>query len=248
MNDNQELPTSVLYAISWIFSAYFLFSFLSKVDLTLPVPAIYYLFLIFGIALAFLPFMNKIKIGNLLELERQIKETKNEVKEFKEEVRQIMSIISTNVNTIGNLSNTINIQVPGRDELLEAKEGLNRSSDGSTLQKSEEIKNELFLEDEDTIMALARTRIRLEYLLRTILGKSTRIEEVPDNVKYLSFGQLYRRFLKEYPMHNDLESSFNYVGQICNAAIHAQKVSKNQALEALDLGAKLIAIIDTNFG
>jgi hypothetical protein len=60
----------------------------------------------------------------------------------------------------------------------------------------------------------------------------------------MSFGQLYRRFLKEYPEYANFESSFAYVGQICNAAIHAQRVSEGQASETLDLGAKLIAFLD----
>ncbi len=245
MMKNNELPIWLLTLISWLFSAYFLISFHLNVNLSQPVPTMYYLFLVLGVSLAFLPFMSKIKIGTLLELERQIKETKNEVKDFKEETRQMLSIISTNVNTIGNLSNTININLPKMGQLSQAKEAFVQQSDPETLQESEKIRDELSLESEDTILALAKTRIKLELLLRKILGK--RIKSVSGDskdIKYTSFGQLYRRFLKEYPEHTSLESSFAYVGQICNAAIHAQRVSEGQASEALDLGAKLIAFLD----
>lgn len=243
--NHKELPTWLLPLLSWLFSAYFLISFHFNVNFSQPIPTIYYLFLILGVSLAFLPFMNKIKIGTLLELERQIKETKNEVKDFKEETRQMLSVISTNVNTIGNLSNTINISIPGMAQLSQAKEKLVQQSDPETLRESETIKDELSLESEDTIVALAKTRIKLESLLRKILGKRFKnASEITKNIKYASFRPLYRRFLKEYPDYTNLENSFTYVGQICNAAIHAQRVPEEQASEALDLGANLIALLN----
>lgn len=244
--NNKELPTWLLAVFSWGFSAYLLILFHTKADLSNPstIPQIYYLFLFLGILLAFLPFLKRLKVGKLFELERDIRDAKNEVKEFKGEVRQMLSIVSTNINTIGNLTNTVTINVPGIGELLEEKEKLAQTSDNETLRASEEIKDELSLEGEDTIMALARTRIRLEYLLRNILGKGTRIEKLPKDIKFISLGQLYRRFLKEYPNYKNLENSFTYVGQICNAAIHAQRISEGQAREALDIGARLIAILN----
>lgn len=247
---NNELPNWLLIPISWLFSAYFLISFRWNVDLSQPVPTIYYLFLVLGVSFAFLPFMSKIKIGTLLELERQINETKNEVKDFKEETRQSLSIISTNVNTIGNLSNTIDIHLPGMDQLLKARANVDsfvtKSEKGSeTLSESEKIKDEIVLESEDTIMALAKTRIKLEILLRQILGKRLKtISGVSEDINYASFGKLYKRFMNEYPEHKNLGNSFAYVGQICNAAIHGQRISEGPASEVLDIGSKLIAILD----
>ncbi|NJD78098.1 MAG: hypothetical protein FIB08_13570 [Candidatus Methanoperedens sp.] len=158
----------------------------------------------------------------------------------------MISIISTNVNTIGNVSNTIKNYIgPGTAQLSQAKETLVDRSDSETLHESEKIKDEISIESEDTIVALAKTRIKLELLLRKILGKRIKsASEASENIKYMSFGQLYRRFLKEYADYANLERSFAYVGQICNAAIHAQRVSEDQASEALDLGARLIAILN----
>lgn len=243
---DKELPNWLLIIVSWGFSAYFLFTFHNGIDLANPsdIPQIYYLFLVLGVLLAFLPFLKRVKIWKLLELERDIRETKNEIKEFKTEFQQMLSIISTNINTMVNQTNTITVNVPGTGELLEAKEKLAQSSNEETKQASEEIKEELLLEDEDTIMALARTRIRLEYLLRTVLNKRLETEKSTENIKFMSLSRLYRIFSKKYPEYKNLEKSFNYVRQICNAAIHAQKVPEEQALEALNIGANLIAILD----
>jgi hypothetical protein len=98
-------------------------------------------------------------------------------------------------------------------------------------------------------MALARTRIQLERLLRQILGKKTQYDNKSfDDVKFISAGRLYRMFLKEYPEFRYLEPSFEYVLRICNAAIHGQQVPSGQAQEALEIGAKLISTINDLVG
>lgn len=72
-------------------------------------------FLFLSLGLIFLPFLKSIKIGNWLELSREVKETKEEVKAFKQEIRQTVSMLSNTVNasvkqqvevTVFNLPNT----------------------------------------------------------------------------------------------------------------------------------------------
>ncbi len=240
-----EVPGWLFPLFSWVFAAYLVILFHLSTDI-LHQPAISegsYLLLILAIILVFLPFMKRLKFGTLFELERDIRETKKEMKDFKNEIRQSLSVISTSINTIGNVTSNISITIPGMAELLDAKEKLTQSSDAETLESSKEVKEELFLEGEDTIMALARTRIKLEYLLRKILGKRTLTPEVTKEIRFMTLGKLYRHFLKEYPKFRNLENSFTYVGQIANAAVHAQRLPEGQAQEALELGAKLIAIL-----
>ena len=50
-------------------------------------------------------------------------------------------------------------------------------------------------------------------------------------------------FVREHEEHAELEEPFNYVVQVCNAAIHAQRVQPSQAEEALDMGARIIAVL-----
>lgn len=159
-------------------------------------------------------------------------------------MRQLISVVSTSVNSISNLSSTTNVNIDFADLLKQAKEQLNQATVQPEAQEIQEVKRELLLDNEDTIMALARTRIQLEHLLRRSLGKRTQYSNKPQgDVKFLSAGRLYRMFLKEFDNYQYLEGSFDYVLKICNAAIHGQQVPASQAQEALELGARLISTL-----
>jgi len=153
-------------------------------------------------------------------------------------------VVSTSINTIGisNLANTTNININLQALLEKAKEELRQANHPAQEEEIQEIEDELLLEGEDTIMALARTRIRLEHLLRRILSKGEN-DEAPKDIKFMSASGLFRLFMKKHPEYKYLDNSFEYVLRACNAAIHAQSVSEGQAREALGIGASLIATL-----
>lgn len=193
-----------------------------------------------GFLLLLLPFFKKVKFGSV-ELEREIQETKQEVSDLKTEVRQQLLLISTNINTIGNLSNSLNIYLPDakqiQNEKLVMTEKLKKDSN-----EVKEIENELILPYEDKIMSLAQTRIRIEFLLRKILEKRLNyINTSGKPIKLMSLGQLTREFFKEYPQYSYMQRSFEYVIQVTNAGIHAQRVEETTINEVVGLGATLIA-------
>jgi hypothetical protein len=197
-----------------------------------------------GCSFFFLPFFKRIKIGKLLEIEREVEKTKGEIKEFKDEVRANLSLISTNINTIGNLSNQITVNLPGLADIEELKRRLDETTSPRAKEEVQGIRDELVLEGEDTVMALARTRIRIEHLLRRILGKRITVSIYPDKpIRFLTLQQMFRLFLLEHREYTHLEQPFSYVVQACNAAIHAQRVTQSQAEEALDIGARIIAVL-----
>jgi hypothetical protein len=243
--DTNQMPIWVLPVFSWLVSLYFFtgiaanFSFTPSPKFTANQTIILSLWLFF----AFLPFFTRIKIGKFLELEREIKKANTEIKEFKEEVRFNLSMVSTSINTIGNLSNQVTVNLPGIAALEEDKRKLDES-DPSSKRKAEEIREELTIEGEDTVMALARTRIRIEYLLRKILAKHpAALSYYAKPAKFLSQTQLIRAFLKEYESYSHLEKPFLNVMDVCNAAMHSQWVSNAQAGDSLDVGARIIAIL-----
>ena len=244
---NKETPSWLSVVITIVISLYLLILFHLTVNLANPqnIQPIHYLVLLLGVLIPLVPFIQKLRIGKIIELERNIQQQKEEVRDFKNEVRQLITVVSTSVNSISNLSNTTNLNFDFADLLKQAKEQLNQADAQPTPQEVQDVKRELLLDNEDTVMALARTRIQLERLLRQILGKKTQYEnKSSDDVKYLSAGRLYRMFLKEYPDYQYLETSFEYVLRICNAAIHGQQVPSGQAQEALEIGAKLISTIN----
>jgi hypothetical protein len=191
----------------------------------------------------FLPFFTKVKIGKLLELEREVKNTKEEVKDFKSEVRNSLSVISTNVNTIGGLSNQLTVNIPNPNELREVRKEVESNSPKMKVDEKQDDLEQVLLR-EDPALALAWTRIEIERLLRTVIGRDFHAWSAQRaDVKFATLPQLFDAFVSQHPGYHYLREAFRYVTQVCNAAIHAQFVSEDQAREALGLGGQVIAIL-----
>lgn len=242
---NNGMPAWGLPALSWLISFYFLVGFVANAGFppsrtVLTGDALYVLL---WLLFLFLPFFSRVKIGGFLELERQVDQAKQELREFKSEVRNSLSVLSTNVNTIGGMSNNVTVNIPGLQELREAREAVAKNSPDS-LEEARQVEEKLLIQSEDTTLALARTRIEIERYLRKILGKRVAFTDAQDRVKLMGARQLFEQFLREHPDQSYLRRSFRYVTQICNAAIHAQYVSDEQAQEALALGAQIIAALN----
>lgn len=241
------MPNWALPLFSWTVSFYFLLGFVAKMGFP-PSPVLSSTdatYLAVWLFFLFLPFFKKIKIGKILELEREVEQTKNEVKQLRESVQQNFSLMASSINTISNFSNQVTVNLPGTSAVEEDKRKLEKETENKTPQEIAEIKSELTLEDEDTIMALARTRIRIEHLLRSILGKRTRVEKFGDRpVKLMGLPQLFKLFAEEFPQHSELGGSVSYVNKVCSAAIHAQRLPQGSAEEALEMGARIISVLD----
>ena len=243
MNSKPErMPGWALPALSWLASFYFLLGFVVNVgfppDRKLLVGDA--LLVVLWLFFLFLPFFSKIKLGNILELERELEKAKDELQQFKSEVRNNMSVLSTNVNTIGRMSNQVTVNIPGLHELRQARQMVESEAPGAKVT-AEQVEERIALQSEDTTLALAKTRIEIERLLRQILGK--RLSASEEGVKFAGIGQLFDSFISQNNQFSYLRKPFRYVTQICNAAIHAQRVSDEQAQEALALGAQIIAVL-----
>lgn len=238
------LPQIPLYIICWGIGFYLLrqsairWSMDNEETLTTQLSFIFLL----SIFLILIPLVKSIKFLNVFELQREIKETKEEVKDFKTEIRQSLTLFSNSLNaSIGNMNNQITVHVPGVETLKKANRIVEEKGNFKSEISFDEIREELSIsDDEDTIMSLAKTRIKIESLLREILNKRTQFPSKPNEMKFLSLNDLYRQFTKEYPQQRYLTHSFKYVQQICNAAIHGMNISFGQAEEALELGARII--------
>lgn len=245
MNYGQISPWLTIL-ICVIDSIYLLCLFHSTVNLATPtnIPPMHYIILFLGALIPLVPFVQRLRVGKLIELERDIQNTKSEVKDFKNEVRQMISVVNTSINSISNLTNTTNLNFNFTDLLRQAKEELAHKPSPKLIEV-QRIKDELQLEDENTIMTLARTRIKLEYLLRKILGRQTSIpiEKQTEKIKFMTAEKLYKLFLQQYTEYDYLRNSFDYVLKICNAAMHGQIILDAQAEEALNLGARLISTL-----
>lgn len=245
-----SIPNWALPALSWLVSFYFLFGFCANVgfppDRKLLIGDA--LFVALWLIFLFLPFFSKIKIGSIVELERQVQQNKDELREFKAEVRNSVSVLSTNVNTIGGMTNQVTVNMPGLTQLREAKQMVDEKSSEETKQSAERIETRIALQSEDPTLALAKTRIDIERLLRNYVGKRPTTSHVDEPTRFAGINQLFQIFLAQNEEFTYLIQPFRYVTQICNAAIHAQRVSDEQAQEALALGAQIIAVLEKYSG
>ncbi len=240
-----KMPDWALPAFSWFVSFYFLSGFVANVGFP-PDRSIFSgdaLYAFLWLFFLFLPFFRRIKIGSVLELEREIEKTKDELKDFKTEIRNSMSVLSTNVNTIGKMTNQVTVNVPGSSELREARRMVEFEAPPAAKETAAQVENRILVQGDDSALALVKTRIEMERLLRKILGKSTTLQATDEALKFISMRSLFALFLAEYPLYKYLSTPFRYVTQIGNAAIHAQQVSDEQSREALALGAQIIAVL-----
>lgn len=247
---------NAMCAISWVVAAYFGVGFVVKAgfppkpDLLIADALFVALFLFF----LFLPFFNKIKIGSWLELQREVKEAKKEVsaakeelREFKTEVRNSLTVVSTTLNNQRQQTHVVvNNSAPEPATLREQQQKIEAAFQAPQLEaRAEKYAMEAKAqEDEDVAYVLAKVRIDIERLLRTILGRRVQTLSSGINViRMASLRQLFDELIKSDAQYKSLYESFNYVNRVCNAAIHGQIVSTEQAAEGLKLGALIIDIL-----
>lgn len=87
--NDAKMPTWGLLALSWLISIYFFLGFVVKMGFlpSSPITTTEGTYLFLWLFFLFLPFFKKVKIGKLLELERDIHQAKEEVKQLREHVQ-----------------------------------------------------------------------------------------------------------------------------------------------------------------
>jgi hypothetical protein len=192
-----------------------------------------------GMLLFLLPFFKRVKVGDF-EIEREIEQAKKDLNEFRSETRNTFAVMSTQISAVANIKNQVTVIVPGYEE---AKADLTQQIPQDVEREAEEIKDELVLDNQDTIMAIVKLRVQLEYILRRLLNKRTTTVDASKDVKFMSLLPMTRLFLRLYPDYEYLQKSFDYIREVGNAAAHAQQIPEFQAQQTLDIGAKLIATL-----
>lgn len=244
-SSEHKLPEWLIAVFSWIVSSYFLIGFLHAEGF----PAAQILspgdaaLGFFGLLFLFLPFFEKIKIGKILELQREVEKAKDELGEFKAEVRNSMSVLSTNVSSISGMTNRISFynNIPTVSEMAHEAQVLDDKAP-ETVNAAKEVQEDLLDPEEDIVISLFKTRVEIERILSGIVGKSAGPSS-SGNIRVTGLMRLFDAFLAQNPRYGYLKNSLRYVNQVCSAAIHAQQVSPDQAHEVLVLGAKIIATL-----
>lgn len=229
---------------SWVVAGYFGWGVLTKAgfppkaDMLIGDALFVCIFLFF----LFLPFFSKIKLGSWLELERKVDEAKQEAVAAKQELREFKNEVRNTVSIITNtaMSQNINVVLPGVNELREQQQRVAVKLDPAESSQIDQIKHQLSLMGDSTL-ALAKVRIDIERLLRTITRN--RLDSMDVDVKIgapMPLIKLLDQLVKIDEDYELLRLPIRSVLAICNAAMHGQEVEKIQVEEALNLGAQLI--------
>lgn len=232
----------MFFIICWLLGIRLFNQGYKRINLAEPenIPTIALLLAAIGLLLILLPFLKRLKIGEL-EIERELAQTQDELKEFKTEIRNTISVINTQISTVSSIKNQ-NQMIFYSSGGEEAKDAIAQTPK-EFVANANEMLDEFVLEDQDTIMGLMKVRIQIEYLLRKILNKRLHVTDATKNIKFMSLLSVTKEFLKLYPNYLYLESPFSFVRQLANTAAHAQRISDHQAKEAIDIGVKIIATL-----
>ena len=193
-----------------------------------------------------LPYAQRLKLGKFIEFEAKIEQVQADVKEVRTETRELLSTVSvlaTAVSVNAHQNVVVNVPVPTVEDARVARDELLSASAHSPEPDSQDRK---FLEylgagDSDVHYALARLRMDLERELRRVLSKRLESGD-PAKIrgKFLSAGSLFRQLASATPRYRHMQGSINYLLEVCNAAIHGQRLPENVVHEAIDMGLRVL--------
>ncbi len=198
------------------------------------------LFVIFLLA----PFVQRFRLGRLIEFETKVEEVRSDMKEVRTETRELISTVSAVATAISaSVNQNIVLNFPSPEWARAAREEMSTVfGDAQEPDRQEdEIQEYMELSASDPNYALARLRMDLESELRRILGKHQYTEDPSSRRgKLLTARPLFRTLASMKPKYQQMRKSFDYVLEVCNAAIHGQRVSEGFAYEAIGMGLKIM--------
>ena len=166
------------------------------------------------------------------------------MKEVRTETRQMISAVSA-VTTApsASVNQSIVLNFPCSEWARAAGEEMSTAFGDATEPERQEDQIQEYMNQNalDSNYALARMRMDIESELRKILDKRPYTED-PSRMsgRNMSARMLFRTLVKMKPEFQHMRSSFDYVLEVCNAAIHGQRISEGTANEAVGKGLKML--------
>ena len=222
----------------WVFHEHV--GFPPSTDLTLTSALYLALFVMFLLA----PFVQRLKLGQLVEFEAKVEKFQSDIKEVRSETRELISTVSAVATAISaSVNQNVVVNFPSQEWAQAARAELSTAvgDGGASEQEHEDIREYLDLSGSDPNYALARLRMDIERELRRILGKRRSTDD-PSRMrgKFLSARSLFRALVSAKPNYQHMRSSFDYVLEVCNAAIHGQRIAEGVAHEAVGMGLQIL--------
>jgi len=143
-----KIPGWILPTLSWVIALYFGIVFFCKSGFPPAVPPTAAALGAPMLFFLFLPFFNKIKIGKVLELEREVEKARKDLSEFKAETRNTLSVLSTNVNTIGRMTNQVTVNLPSPSQPQTARQQVARNFSPEVADEARQVEDSIMRQSE----------------------------------------------------------------------------------------------------
>ena len=191
-----------------------------------------------------LPYAQRLRVGRLVEFEAKVKQVQTDVREVRSEAREILTTVSVLANAVSaTMNQSVVVNVPSQEEGRAARDELMKAVTHPPPPTSRDDSIREYLGSDDLALpyGLARLRIDLERQLRRILGKRL-ASGGPGGVrvKFLPVRSLFRQLVAVEPRYGAMQESVGYLLEVCNAAMHGQRISERVAYEAIDMGLYIL--------
>ena len=202
-------------------------------------------YLMLSVFFLLIPLARRLKLGRLIEFEAKIEKAKEEVKEIRTDTQRSISTLSTMITAISaSMNQNVIVNLPGPEDARSARNDLSDLLTSPLEQR--EVKEYLDEGDSDVNYALVRLRVDLERQLRRVLGKRLEWQDRPGSTeKFVTARPLFRRLVSEIPQYESMQSSFDYILRVCNAAIHGQRIPESVAYDATEMGLGMLHKLET---
>jgi len=257
---NSNKSRILLFIICWALGAYILFRIIKLQDVTdaSAFSATSLGLLLISIFLFLAPFASKLKLGSMIEFEREIKAVKGSVDDFKREMRNNIQMLNTQLLTVSSNQN-VNVIVPSLDELRKSQEEMEKAIKTVHIAKSEESE---FVQVKDTREALERFAAKVlsqenddpfKALVRTyniVHGVLISYLEKDDEGKIsYDIEDLFQRFIEKFPRYEWINEHFIDWLKTVNAVKSRNYLlmpSTEKVLVAITIGITFYVFIYTN--
>ena len=161
------------------------------------------------------------------------------------ETRELVATVSAVANAISaSVNQNVVVNFPSAEWAQAAREEMSAAFGQAAPQAERqegELREYVDLSGSDVNYALARLRMDLEHELRRITGGQRFTEDAKGpRDRFLSARPLFRELVAAKPQYQQMRSSFDYVLEVCNAAIHGQRIAEGVADEAIDMGLRIL--------
>ena len=240
------LKENYLSILSLLVGAYFIWVFHLHVGFppTAPLTPTAATYLAFSIFFLVLPFAQRLKLGKLIEFEAKVEQVRADVREVRTETRELISTVSVVANAISaSMNQSVTVNIPGMEEAERARAELSEAATQrpEPAAQEDDISEYLSAGDSDIRYALARLRMDLERELRRVLAAHLATDDPPRiRRRFLPARRMFQRLGDVVPRYRHMQSSFDYMIEVCNAAVHGHPVPEGSAYEAIDMGLRIL--------